>query len=465
MKNIVFMCSIALAAVAQSASFTVSRVTVQQRWPWSQKVDVDYLLESSDGSLADISVELYDGDTKLAVPYSALSGDCADVAPGFRRLTFDPSASGLEATVYRSFNVRVSASEVPLYLVVDLTKSYGDEGLIASITADQLKSGAYGTYETNPVEGIESLIWTGVTNDATYATEKLVLRRVAPGSFKMGGGHQGASGETYKRAGAYPATNLVTLTRPYYIGVFEMTQAQWKNIKGSYPSSYYRLNRDRRPCERVFNDTIRGTGVNWPATGYDVDGGSVMKALRDKTGMIFDLPTEAQWEYAARAGVETAYSDNYDYGNVRVNELADGDAPYRIRLLGRFKTNGGGTKETSDSGGASVDVTNGTAIVGSYAPNAFGLYDVHGNVREIVLDYMPLSNPYWTYPGTDPAGCSEADADGVNRIQKGGCHLYDELHGNFGHRWSASKSGNNQTGFRVIAYPFMVTPVVGDIRD
>ena len=130
-------------------------------------------------------------------------------------------------------------------------------------------------------------------NTTEYKTTKLVLQRIPAGSFIMGSDQSAED-------------HLVTLTRAFYIGVFEVTQKQWELVMGSNPSKYVG---NARPVESVSYGDIRGSslGAQWPSSDA-VDDTSFMGKLRAKTGVHFDLPTEAQWEYVCRAGTTTTYS-------------------------------------------------------------------------------------------------------------------------------------------------------------
>ena len=144
-------------------------------------------------------------------------------------------------------------------MIVDLTKRPGgrpDE----YVRESDLTGGAYGSVETNPVTGVESLVWTGVTNDAAYTTTKLVLRRVPSGSFIMG---------------SWGGYRPVTLTRGVYVGVFEVTQAQWLSIASNSPSLH--TGNDAYPVEQVSFAMVRGSnvGTNWPSS-HDVDEASFL---------------------------------------------------------------------------------------------------------------------------------------------------------------------------------------------
>ncbi|MBP5320095.1 MAG: SUMF1/EgtB/PvdO family nonheme iron enzyme [Kiritimatiellae bacterium] len=232
----------------------------------------------------------------------------------------------------------------------------------------------------------------GGFNKGEYKTTKLVLRRIEPGTFIMGENQADKS-------------HSVTLTKPFFIGIFEVTQKQYALVTGNDPSQY---KGDMRPVERVSYDMIRGNGygAGWPGSPA-VDNYSFMGKLRARTGLAFDLPTEAQWEYACRAGTKS------DYNNGGKTEAS-------LKKLGRFLFN------QQERGYREKDVNfvrhrpdgkggfwgNHTAV-GSYEPNAWGLYDMHGNVWEWCLDLD--WNGRFMY-GTDPKGHSS----GTFRMIRGG---------------------------------------------
>ena len=228
-------------------------------------------------------------------------------------------------------------------------------------------------------------------SDDTCRTTELWLRRIPKGTFTMGSpvGEVGRySNETQHQ---------VTLTEDFYIGVFEITQKQYSLIYGGNPSVY---KGDTRPVERVSYDTIRGTGssIGWPASDHAVDGDSFLGKLRAKTGKTFDLPTEAQWEYACRAGTTTALNTG--------KNLTPTERDFAMDEAGRYNYN-----QNDGMGGYSSNHTK----VGSYLPNAWGLYDMHGNVREWCLDRY--QEDLGSSAVTDPKGPNSGSA----RVVRGGC--------------------------------------------
>ncbi|MDD4103227.1 MAG: hypothetical protein PHU80_11440, partial [Kiritimatiellae bacterium] len=197
---------LALGAVADDA--TISRVTVQQRWPWSRLVDIDYVLTCDSTQSVDMAVGAHDGDTPLTLPAGSLAGDLNGVTRGAHRIVFDPTKTAYtNSEVLTKFSVTLTPTTSPVYMIVDLTKAAGADGQIEYIYPSDARLETYGRF-TN--------VWFGVTNDSVYATDKLVLRRVHAGAFKMGD--------------SVPPTLSTTLTKEFYAGVFEVTEAQWQRI-------------------------------------------------------------------------------------------------------------------------------------------------------------------------------------------------------------------------------------------
>ncbi len=285
-------------------------------------------------------------------------------------------------------------------------------------------------------------------NDTCRTTE-LWLRQIPAGTFMMG------SPEDELGRSNREVQHKVTLTKPFYIGVFECTQEQWEHVMGDRPSNFN--NNDyyaTRPVEAISFDMIRGadTGAGWPENGHAVDASSFMGKLQAKTGLVFDLPTEAQWEYACRAGTTTSLNS----GKNVEHELEE-DA--NMAEVGRYIHNGG-EEGWEDS---NCDTTYGTAKVGSYLPNNWGLYDMHGNMAEYCLDWWDGSTAYSSSAVTDPVG----DTTGTYRVVRGGG--VDLGHGGALDCRSARRRYNRPSyrslhGFRVVFLPpetYAVTVVKG----
>lgn len=212
----------------------------------------------------------------------------------------------------------------------------------------------------------------GVLGNVRYRQTALLMRKIMAKGIKW-------------TMGSASDNRQVTLTNNYYMGVFEVTKAQWAQVMGGYreKSASHNNNcaftnllyREMRPLEIVAYNEIRTSGSR---TTYNAandfpnppHGSSFLGVVRQRTHLDFDLPGEAQWEFAARAGHGAGY-----WGN------GQADSTENLKKIGRFNGNGGNTSNFN------CGPENGTAICGSYAPNDWGLYDMHGNVNEFCLDW------------------------------------------------------------------------------
>jgi len=184
--------------------------------------------------------------------------------------------------------------------------------------------------------------------EAKFATIEKEMVLIPAGKFKMG--DPGADHE-------------VTLTKPYYMGKYEVTQEQWEAVMGDNPS------------KGTIGAKLPVTDVSWEYCQ------AFIKKLNAKASGGYRLPTEAEWEYACRAGTSTAYS----FGDV----ITPKDANYDDSKIGK------------------------PVAVGSYKANGFGLYDMHGNVWEWCEDW---EGDYPAGAITDPKGAST----GKSRVLRGG---------------------------------------------
>ena len=259
----------------------------------------------------------------------------------------------------------------------------------------------------------------GVTN-GLYKTTMLLMRKIMAKDVKW---TMGSTSTETQRTAAREGTHQVTLTNNYYIGVYPVTQSQWGVVAtNSSQKGYFTTEPAMRPMEQVCyneirnaaNTTTANASYNWP---NGPNPSSFLGLLRSKTGLDFDLPSEAQWEFAARAGNGVGY-----WGDGSAIKNANTDA--NLNLLGRYQYNGGkiGTNSATNPA-ATCEVTNGTAVVGSYAPNAWGLYDTAGNVWEWCLDwYEDDITAHGGKVNIDPATPANtlSDASGANRVLRGG---------------------------------------------
>ena len=245
---------------------------------------------------------------------------------------------------------------------------------------------------------------------------KLEMILIPAGKFMMG------SPASEKGRSVDEKQHEVTLTKPYYMGKYEVMQEQWEAVMGDNPS---RVKGAKLPVTDVWGDYCQ----------------EFIKKLNANTSGGYRLPTEAEWEYACRAGTTTAYS----FGD----KITPKDANYTDSRLGK------------------------SVVVGSYKPNAYGLYDMHGNVREWCEDWY---GPYPTGSVTDPKG----PVTGERWALRGGCFVNDETQVRSSARnyynLHEEKSNGPVVGFRLARTadlkvfapavpktdPGMVTPVVGD---
>ena len=276
----------------------------------------------------------------------------------------------------------------------------------------------------------------GVTN-SEYKTTTLLMRKIMAKDVEWTMGSVAESGRDASRE----TPHKVTLTSNYYIGVYLVTQTQWQQVTGYNPSNFT-ADRTMRPVEKVsYTDIREGEGTASKAASaasssyYPAapNGNSFLGLLRTKTDLDFDLPSEAQWEFAARAGNGEGYWG--DGSPIQISSNKDAN----LNLLGRYLNNP--TSNSSNSPAATISPSEGgTAIVGSYAPNAWGLYDMHGNVYEWCLD--------WFADDITAKNGAVYIGSGTSHVKRGGGWSYTA-----GNCRSAQRVGDTSryfaTGFRV----------------
>ena len=258
------------------------------------------------------------------------------------------------------------------------------------------------------------------------------MRRVeaCPQGFVMGADpHE--STPNYYYYGERETKHTVRLRKPFFVGIFPVTRKQYRLIKGNDPQ--YISSSDYAPVNYVSYNAIRGqtaaggTTVDWPNNTdnmHIVGDGSFLDVLRGKTDLEFDFPTEAQWEYMCRAGTDTAWNNGVgtvgNVGHVEDDNLAK---------LGWYKSN--------------VPAAS-AQPVGQKLPNAWGIYDCHGNVWEWCLDWLALDITAMT---DDPVG----PTSGSNKVLRGGAFDCEAHNCRAARRDSNARSTSGNTiGFRLV---------------
>jgi formylglycine-generating enzyme required for sulfatase activity len=211
----------------------------------------------------------------------------------------------------------------------------------------------------------------------------------------------------------------VRIIKSFYLGKYEVTQEQYAKVMVQNPSRY--KGDAKRPVEMV----------SWD------EAVEFCRRLSQKEGKKFRLPTEAEWEYACRAGTGTPFNFGGSLNGKEAN--CDGENPYGTSLEGPYLSR--------------------TTKVGSYAANGFGLHDMHGNVSEWCHDWY-AEDYYENSPEEDPRGPSS----GLDRVKRGGCWISD-AHGcrSAFRGWHSPGDRNSLMGFRVVLVPDDVGTVSGPL--
>jgi formylglycine-generating enzyme required for sulfatase activity len=308
---------------------------------------------------------------KLTVFLESLAGPSADLRPYLEvegKACVEPGQVGVDVALYAGLNGNL-AGECHVW-----DDDWGDLPSWELFNVHKLlwhKNLAVGT-GTPPVQTIANMVW------------------ILCGTFTMGSPASEPASYSEER----PQTQ-VTLSQGFWLGKFEVTQGEYLSVMGSNPS--YFTGDLNRPVERVsWNDAVAYCAA---LTQRERAAG------RLSAGYEYRLPTEAQWEYACRAGTTAAFH----YGGALRSGMANFDGRYE------YPPCGGSTYYCFNPSGIYLGET---TTAGSYAPNAWGLHDMHGNLLEWCLDW------YGAYPGgsvTDPTGATT----GSGRVFRGGCWIND----------------------------------------
>lgn len=323
-----------------------------------------------------------------------IDSNVATVTITVKSLNRKPVADGLTVTAVAGVakTVVLSASDEDRDTLSYTVVSAPSHGTLSGSAPNLIYTAAAGysgtdsfTYKANDGKADSNVATVGITVTAPEATvQEPVLVRLPGGTYQMGSLPIEANRRDDETA------HTVTV-RAFSIGKYEVTQGEWKAVMGSNPASYGNCG-DGCPVENVsWNDVQQ-----------------YLARLNQLTGKRYRLPTEAEWEYAARAGTTTAhywgdnpsaacpYANIYDIETDGLVQLSatQGFVPYNCR-----------------------DGFLGTAPVGRLQPNAFGLYDMLGNVQEWTCS--DAANPY---NGSESVCGSDSS---FYKVDRGGSHISD----------------------------------------
>ncbi|RZI44456.1 formylglycine-generating enzyme family protein [Herbaspirillum sp. HC18] len=311
---------------------------------------------------------------------------------------------------------------------------------------------------------LPSLAWTADHTVENTLGMKFVL--VPAGEFMMGSDESpDALAKAYpqyersrfEKLGDEAPVHKVRITRAFYLGQHEVTIGQFRRFvetSGYRPESEadgtggYGYNPDYDPAKTVRGDAFEGRNpkYSWRNPGFPQDDDhpvvnvtwndavAMAKWLSRKEGKTYRLPTEAEWEYAARAGTRTRYHSGDDPQSLlRVANVFDAAAKKNWEKWAAFAVDG--------SDGFPF-----TAPVGSFEPNAFGLFDMHGNVWEWCADWHD-EGYYARSPVDDPKGPDS----GTVRVRRGGSwHTWPFYARSSYRNWNAPDTRYTLVGMRLV---------------
>lgn len=337
----------------------------------------------------------------------------------------------VEAANYRAKVTAWPLTDTPDYMVVSLAKAASAEDRVRYYTS------------TNALPG-------GLLANPAYRTSMMVFKKVQAKGVTWQMGSTAAEPSAYVYA-ARETQHEVTLGRNYYLAVFPATQTQCALICGSVIDENHVVDRLLRIQSRLNYNLVRGTG--WPAAP---DASALLGQARTLTdGLVdFDLPTEAEWEFACRAGHGVGYwGDGSPMTMVSYSQIA---TCANLDRLARYRNTQAIPSNTSYN--KQYGPENCTPIAGSYAPNAWGFYDMNGGVEEYCLDWyqenISALNGAVNASAEDGTKCVDGTA-GADRVVRGGSWVsqaYQVRPAMRGYVAPGYFGDNQQYGFRPRAY-------------
>lgn len=466
MKSTVIAVGFCALSCAAAPIVREGSVTFHQD-PASRLVRVGYTLDGEPG-IVTIDVQT-NGVSIGAANIRALAGDVNRVVQTGERAIFwrpDLSWPGHRITD-GSVSVAVTAwatNTPPDYMMIDI-----------SLGGRTIPIEERTTYYTHP----DAIPFPGGVKNDLCKTDYLVFRKCPAANVKW---RMGTTATEQGSASSVPTAHYVTFTNDFWMGVYEVTQSQYHNFGVGKEDIGCCFTNEcaMRPVEfvqyywhRGWSDgTASATRYLWPESGHDIKETDAMNGnygsmqtntlyrVRLITGQTVDFPTEAQWEFAARAGLGGNLPDGTAFA-----VTVDGESGVeRLHRYARTAANGGvvnGAPElikTSAAGPnwndpvkrprlATTIAEGGPANVGSFEPNAWGLYDMCGNVAEMCLDNWQTTLP--ADEVTDPAG---PPTTGKERVVRGGSWGRSDLDCLTSSRYtlsSVANAGYNDVGFRL----------------
>ncbi|MBQ7190800.1 MAG: formylglycine-generating enzyme family protein [Kiritimatiellae bacterium] len=338
----------------------------------THRVKVDYTLESN-GEAAFVRLDILTNGVSIGMEkIKTVSGDFSRnfstfVEPGNRHLEWSARSdwyghleSNAVAVVY-AWPTNGLYTVPGSYMVIDISGGSSATAYPVSFTFD------------SPDPAVNANL-----------SDKLWLKYCPPGTYLMG------SPTTEIGRNNNEDQHSVTLTQPFFAGVFQVTRAQYQKVVGSLPSNVAGAN-DYCPVNRVSWNDLRGNGVVWPASN-DVAETTFFGLLRKKTGIdSFDLPTDAQFEYAARAGETASYNNGFFMTKACPYSGVNNHGAYTHPEIAEIAW----VRPESNATMAPIRV-------GSKKENRWGLYDMAGNTYEWCLDFYQAN--LGTAAVTNPVG-------------------------------------------------------------
>ena len=387
MKKSVLLFLVFAAAETAFADPSVAGITVKQRWPWSDKIDIDFTLSATTN--CDIRFSFSHSGTATMRPVTKKLSDATlyGVAPGEGHFTMTPADLGIKGKSIA--NLVVTAEEVAsvadrTFLVIDLLT---------------------GGYEYMAARPSDEWGWT----NAVYKGQKMAFRRVPAGTYTVG--HTEA--EMRVARGSNPTAaekssmlqRQVILSSDYYVGIFPVTVAHMAYLYGRTDAEKINYNVWTKSYDAIrgMTNADESVSINWPITGIGEFGANTFLAsLQARVGgkLAIDLPTETQWEVAMRAGTTTIFH------------------------------NGGTSDSTQDELKSLWQefAPNQAEEVGLRSPNQWDIYNPMGMAWYFCIDAFPrTTTAAWgeqnTWPGQsgrDPVGQTILPGNPLARVTRGG---------------------------------------------